>query len=64
MLEELARETAGNAKVVEVNVDDDQELAAAFRIEAVPTMIVFKAGEIVERFQGVQAKKELLAALK
>ena len=64
MLEELARETAGRAKVVKINVDQELDLAAALRIEAIPTLIVFNAGGIVERFEGVRSQRELLAALK
>lgn len=63
MLEELASEAEGIAKVVKVNVDQEMDLAAAFRVEAVPTMIVFEAGKVIERFQGVQSKSKILAAL-
>lgn len=63
MLDQLAQEVAWNAKVGKVNVDENQQLAAAYRIEAVPTLIVFKNGQIVERLAGVQPKRRLLEAL-
>ena len=63
MLEELALDKMGMAKVGKINVDESQRLAEAYCIETVPTLIVFKGGEIVERFQGIQAKWRLAKAL-
>ena len=62
-LEELAVDMIGAAKVCKVNVDENQRLAEVYRIETLPTLIVFKGGQIVETFQGIQAKWRMAAAL-
>lgn len=48
MLERLAEEFDGRARVVEVNVEEEQELGALFQIRAVPTLAFFKDGEFVD----------------
>lgn len=52
VIEELARDNAGRAKVVKVNVDQSQKLAYTYKVEYVPTLLVFKNGEVVAQFQG------------
>lgn len=51
-LDELSREFAGCVRIVKVNVDADPELAARYRISAVPTLIWFQDGEPVNRTIG------------
>jgi thioredoxin 1 len=63
MLDQLAEEVAGTAKVGKVNVDENPRLTAAYQIEAVPTILVFKNGQVVERFAGVQSKRRLVEAI-
>jgi thioredoxin 1 len=63
MIEEIAGEFAGKAKVGKVNVDDNQALASQFGIRGIPTVMVFKGGKVVGSFVGVQPKAELTAAL-
>ncbi|OEF96250.1 thioredoxin [Desulfuribacillus alkaliarsenatis] len=60
VLEELATDLAGKAKVVKVNVDQNQELAAEFKIQGVPTIVIMKDGEVVERAVGFQPKAGLV----
>jgi len=55
----LATDNDGKAKVGKVNVAENMELAAKFNIMAVPTIIVFKGGEVVARTQGFKEKAEL-----
>jgi len=50
-------------KIVKVNVDDQQELAAKFGIMSIPTMILFKDGEKVDSFLGAMPKDVLLSKL-
>lgn len=64
MIDQLAQEVAGTARVGKVNVDETPQLAAAYQIEAVPTILVFKDGRIVERLAGVQSKSKLFETLK
>jgi thioredoxin 1 len=52
VLERLAEEFDGRARVVEVNVEEEQELGGAFQIRAVPTLAFFKSGEFVDGVMG------------
>ncbi|HPF34364.1 MAG TPA: thioredoxin [Candidatus Krumholzibacteria bacterium] len=62
-IEALAGEYAGKAKVVKINVDDNQQLAAQFGIRGIPTVMVFKGGQAVSTMVGLQPKEQLAAAL-
>lgn len=63
MIDELAAEYVGAAKVGKVNIDDNQQSAMNYGIEAIPTLILFKGGQPVQRFQGIPAKSRLQEAL-
>ncbi len=63
VLDKLAQEFAGRAKVVKVNVDDAPGLAAEFGITGVPTMMFFKGSLLVDRVVGFAAPKDLKARL-
>jgi thioredoxin 1 len=63
IVEELAGEFEGKAKVGKVNVDDNQELAGSFGIPGIPTVMLFKGGEVVNQFVGLRPKEDLVAAL-
>ena len=63
LIEELAGELIGKAKVGKVNVSENPRLAAAYQINAVPTFLIFKNAQIVERLAGVQPKSRLVEAL-
>ncbi|MCA9267549.1 MAG: thioredoxin [Planctomycetales bacterium] len=62
VIEQLATENAG-AKVGKVNTDENQGLAIKYGADALPTLIVFKDGQAVQRFRGVQPKARLQEAL-
>lgn len=62
-LQEIADKHSGKAKVFKVNVDDNPEIAGNYGIASVPTTIVFKDGEEVQRFHGVCAQQEIENAL-
>lgn len=64
IIEEIAAEADGKYKVGKINVDDEQELAAAYRIMSIPTIIVFKDGKPKNTALGVGSKSELLNMLK
>ncbi|MDR2431219.1 MAG: thioredoxin [Candidatus Margulisbacteria bacterium] len=53
-LEDVARQLAGQLTAVKVNTDDYQELAAQYNITSIPCLILFKGGQEVKRFVGVQ----------
>ncbi len=63
-IEELAGESDGSYKVGKVNVDEQPELAKRYGVMSIPTLIVFKNGEIVNKSVGVKPKATILAMLK
>lgn len=58
-LDELAADYTGKIKIVKVNTDENQALAAKYGIKGIPTLIIFKDGEPVDRMTGVQPKNVL-----
>ena len=60
IVDEIAADLDGKLKVGKVNVDDAQELAAQFNIMSIPTLLVFKGGEIAEQIVGAMSKDQLL----
>jgi len=62
-LEELASKTEGKATVRKHNVDNDPQIPTQFRIMSIPTIVVFKDGQPVEKFVGVQDVATLEAAI-
>ena len=63
MVEELASEYAGSVKVGKINIDDSPQMAQRFSVNSIPTLMVFKGGQPVETFVGVQPKNRLQRAL-
>ena len=62
VLEELNGELEGKASIVKVDVDDNQGTASKYGVMSIPTLLLFKDGEIVEKVVGFQPK-EALASL-
>ena len=60
ILEEVSEEIGGKATVGKINVDHELELAQRFGVQSIPTLILFKDGEIVDKMVGVQAKETLV----
>jgi thioredoxin 1 len=60
VLDEIAEEKAGQVKIAKVNVDENPALSSKFAIRAIPTLLLFKGGEVREQVMGVQSKKALL----
>lgn len=63
VLEELQTKYQGKIEIVKVDVDQEQDLAAKYQVMAVPTMLLFKNGEVVKQIQGFQAAPQLSAVL-
>ena len=61
ILEELAGELASQLTIIKVNVDDNGDLAAKYGIRAIPTLLLFKGGQVVEQFVGMTDKATLKA---
>lgn len=64
IVEEIAKEMEGKAKVYKVDTDGEQELAIKYGIMSIPTFIVFKNGEIATTAVGMRDKEELINLLK
>ncbi len=63
ILDELASEFEGKVKIVKVNVEENQSLAAKYRVSALPTLLVFKGGQVMEQMVGAKSKRDLKASL-
>ena len=63
VLEELAESIGGQAKIAKLNVDEVGVVAGRFSVQAIPTLLLFKDGNEVQRFIGVQSKEILIDAI-
>mgnify|MGYP000855901697 CR=1 FL=1 len=61
VLEELADEMAGKMKFVKINVDENRKLAEKYEIKSLPTMALFKNGDLVEKITGFMPKTSIMA---
>lgn len=63
VLEEVDKEMGDKVKIVKVNVDENQETASKFGVMSIPTLLVFKNGELVDKTIGYQPKEALIQLL-
>jgi thioredoxin 1 len=63
LIDEIADEKVGAVKVGKVNVDDNPATAAKFRIQAIPTILIFKNGEKKDQITGLTSKGDLVARI-
>lgn len=63
IMEELADEFDGKVQIAKVNVDDQGELSAQFRIMSIPTVLIFKDGQVAEKIVGARAKEEFVDSI-
>jgi len=63
VLDELADEFDGRAKIGKVNIDEQQALAAEYGIRAIPTLLVFSKGQVAEQIVGARSKRDFKASL-
>lgn len=61
LLEKLVREAGGTVKMVKINVDENQQLAAQMRIQSIPAVYAFKGGQPVDGFMGALPESQLKA---
>nr|WP_040714334.1 thioredoxin [Paenibacillus curdlanolyticus] len=59
IVEELAGELAGQATIAKINVDEQPELASQFGVMSIPTLILFKDGQPIDKLVGLQSKDAL-----
>ena len=63
VVEELSNENTGTFKIGKVNIDDNPNVAMNYGVSSIPTLMIFKNGQVVERFVGVQPKSRLQQAI-
>ena len=59
VIDELANDFDGKAKICKVNTDEQGDLAAEFGVRSIPTLIFFKNGEVVDQLVGAQSKQAI-----
>lgn len=64
ILSEVKSELNDQVKIIKIDVDKYQDLAAQYQVRGVPTMMIFKKGEMLWRQSGVLSKKDLVSILK
>lgn len=64
ILEVISEELTGKAKVVKVDVMNESELAGMYRILNVPTMLIFKGGEVTDTLVGATGKEQIMSVLR
>lgn len=62
-IEDLAGQYAGKVSIGKMNTDENPETATKYRVSAIPTVMLFKSGEVVEKFVGVTPKDRFAAAI-
>jgi thioredoxin 1 len=60
---QVVAQVADKAKIAKVNVDENKNLAAKYAIKSIPAILIFKDGEIVKQFTGLQRAEALIAAI-
>jgi thioredoxin 1 len=62
-VEALAKETADRLKVVKLNTDEAQDIAGRYNVLSIPTLILFKGGQIVEQLVGMMPKQQIASKI-
>ncbi|MGI8436773.1 MAG: thioredoxin [Chthoniobacterales bacterium] len=63
VLDEIAKEKGDSIKVAKVNIDHNQSLSLKFNVRAIPTLLFFKNGQVVDQVTGMTSKKDLLGRI-
>ena len=63
VLEELAADNGDAVKIGKINIDDSPNTAAGYGVSSIPTLLIFKNGEVVDRFVGIQPKERIQEAI-
>jgi len=63
VIEQLASEFSGKARVGKLNVDENPQTAASYGITAIPTLVIFKGGKAVDKIVGLQPKEVIASRL-
>ena len=60
ILEEMSQDKKDKITIAKINVDEEPELASQFEVMSIPTLLLFKDGELIDKMVGVQSKELLL----
>jgi len=63
VVEEVAKQFQGKVRVVKVDVDNNQRIAAQYSIRSIPSLYLFKGGKLVDQIVGAVPKHQIIAAL-
>jgi len=63
VLDQLAAESAGRYRIAKLNVDENPQTASRFNIASIPTMLIFKDGQLIDRLVGAQPKQVIAERL-
>jgi thioredoxin 1 len=63
IIHELANEFSGKAVIGKLNVDENMQTAQQFNVMSIPTILIFKGGQVVKQFVGVQSKETIAKEL-
>ena len=64
LLDQLAAESNGSYRIAKLNVDENPQVSSRFQIASIPTMLIFKDGQIVDRLIGLQSKQAIAERLR
>ncbi|WP_178985555.1 thioredoxin [Winogradskyella helgolandensis] len=64
IIKALAQEVNGKVRVIKIDIDKNQAVAQRYNVRGVPTLVLFKEGQIVWRQSGVQSKEQLIGIIK
>lgn len=62
-VDELSKDLTGKVKIAKVNIDEEQELAQAFRVMSIPMLAVIRGGKLVSSSVGLQSKTKIMEML-
>ncbi len=62
ILDELAQEYDGRIRIGKVNIDEHQALAAEYGIHSIPTLLIFREGQVADQIVGLRSKRDLKAS--
>jgi thioredoxin 1 len=62
-VEELANENQGRAKIGKLNIDESPQVTLAYKVDGIPTLLLFKNGQVIDKFVGLQPKARLQNAI-
>jgi len=63
ILEEIEKELKNKIKILKINVDENQNISSQYQIDAIPTLFLFKDGQIIEKIVGLITKEEIMEKL-